>query len=99
MALLPNRHPQKDFFILDIADVAPKDDTASMEHPIFSLATKPEIRHLEYSNGNNVLKIRPSGLGLPTIKDKDILIFCISQLLPKKQEAPSLRAGSSHLFK
>ena len=27
MSLFPDRHPQKDFFILDIADVVPKDDT------------------------------------------------------------------------
>jgi len=84
MALLPDRHPQRDFFILDIADVVPKDDMASMEHPLFSLATKPDMRHLEYSNGDNRLKIVPSGVGLPTIFDKDILIFCISQLMHKK---------------
>lgn len=84
MALLPIRHPQKDFFVLDIADVVPKDDTASMEHPIFSLATKPDHRHLHYQNGENTLSIIPSGNGLPTIFDKDILIFCISQLIHKK---------------
>ena len=84
MALLPIRHPQKDFFILDIADAVPKDDTASMEHPLFSLATKPDMRHLEYRNGDNMLKISPSGHGLPTIFDKDILIFAISQLMAKK---------------
>lgn len=84
MALLRDNHPQKDFFVLDIADVMPKDDMASMEHPLFSLATKPDMRHLEYNSGNSVLKIRPSGIGLPTIKDKDILIFCISQLMHKK---------------
>ena len=86
MALLRDHHPQKDFFVLDIADVMPKDDTASMEHPLFSLATKPDMRHLEYRSGGNVLKIRPSGIGLPTIKDKDILIFCISQLMRRKNE-------------
>jgi len=84
MALLPDRHPQKDFFILDIADVVLKDDMASMEHPLFSLATKPDHRHLEYRGGGKRLKIVPSGVGLPTIFDKDILIFCISQLMQKK---------------
>jgi len=84
MALLPDRHPQQDFFVLDIADVVPKDDTASMAHPIFSLATKPDMRHLFYQNGESTLKIIPSGNGLPTIFDKDILIFCISQLMHKK---------------
>lgn len=57
---------------------------ASMEHPLFSLATKPDMRHLEYRRGDNVLKIRPSGMGLPTIFDKDILIFTISQLMARK---------------
>lgn len=90
MALLPVRHPQKDLFVLDIADVVPKDDTASMEHPIFSLATKPDMRHLEYENGNKKLKIVPSGAGLPTIFDKDILIFCISQLMHKKNRGEKI---------
>ena len=41
MSLLPDRHPNLDFFVLDIADAVPKDDMATMEHPLFSLATKP----------------------------------------------------------
>lgn len=86
MALLPLRHPQKDFFVLDISDVVPKDDTASMEHPLFSLATKPDMRELHYENGENSLLIRPSGIGLPTIFDKDILIFCVSQLMHRKNQ-------------
>lgn len=90
MALLPIRHPQKDFFILDIADAVPKDDTASMEHPLFSLATKPDMRHLEYRNGDSILKITPSGVGLPTIFDKDILIFAISQLIAKKNRGEEI---------
>jgi hypothetical protein len=57
---------------------------ASMEHPLFSLATQPDMRHLVYRSGDNSLEIIPSGLGLPTIKDKDILIFCISQLMDRK---------------
>ena len=90
MALLTDRHPQKDFFILDIADVVPKDDLASMEHPLFSLSTKPDMRHLEYRNGSKRLKIVPSGAGLPTVFDKDILIFCISQLMHRKNQGQSV---------
>ncbi len=90
MSLLRDHHPQKDFFILDIADAVPKDDVASMEHPLFSLATKPDMRNLKYSNGENVLRIRPSGIGLPTIKDKDILIFAISQLMAKKNRGEEI---------
>jgi plasmid replication initiation protein len=86
MSLLPERHPNLDFFVLDIADAVPKDDLASMEHPLFSLATKPDMRHLEYRQENKVLKIRPSPLGLPTIFDKDILIFVISQIMARKNK-------------
>lgn len=91
MALLPDRHPQKDFFILDISDVVPKDDLASMEHPLFSLSTKPDMRHLEYRSGSNRLKIVPSGAGLPTVFDKDILIFCVSQLMHRKNRGEPIR--------
>ncbi|MFV0644705.1 MAG: replication initiator protein A [Sphingomonadaceae bacterium] len=90
MPLLPDRHPQKDFFILDISDVVAKDDTASMEHPLFSLATKPDMRHLVYKSGTNKLEIIPSGRGLPTIFDKDILIFCISQLMHRKNRGEKI---------
>ena len=86
MALLPKRYKQKDFFILDFSDVIPKDDIASMEHPLFSLATKPDMRELHYENRENTLKIEPSGRGLPTIFDKDILLFCISQLMHIKNQ-------------
>ena len=86
MAMFPNRHPQRDFFILDIQDVVPKDDMASMEHPLFSLATKPDMRHLVYQSNESKVEIVPSGVGLPTIFDKDILIFCVSQLMKRKNQ-------------
>ena len=63
---------------------------ASMEHPLFSLATKPDMRHLVYKSGTNKLEIIPSGKGLPTIFDKDILIFCISQLMDMKNRGEKI---------
>ena len=81
-ALLPDRHPNKDFFVCDIFDTLPgfRDDRASMEHPIFSLSTKPDMRELEYEHNGNTLKIIPSGLGLATIHDKDVLLYAASYL-------------------
>jgi plasmid replication initiation protein len=81
MALLKEKHPNRDFFVVDFADVVPKDDTATMEHPLFSLATKPDMRHLRYENGGISLEIVPGTTGLPTIFDKDVLIFCVSVLM------------------
>lgn len=89
--LLPNRHPTPDFFVCDVLDAVPKDDMASMEHPIFSLSTKPDTRLLRYEHNGNKVEIAPSVRGLATIHDKDILIYCISQLIAKinKGEPPS----------
>ena len=81
--LLPDRHPIQDFFICDVTDAIPKDDMGSMEHPIFSLATKPDLSTREYEHKGVKVRIVPSVLGLATIHDKDVLIFCISQLLAK----------------
>ena len=84
--LLPERHPQPDIFICNVLDSIPKDDMGSMEHPMFSLSTKPDrsIRHYEH-NGNTVT-IKPGADGLATIMDKDILIYCISQLVAALNE-------------
>ena len=80
-SLLPNRHPNRDFFILDVSDASPKDDMASMEHPVFSLSVKPDMRELSYEHDGKRLVIVPSGKGLATIMDKDILLYCISKLV------------------
>ena len=79
--LLPDRHPTSDFFVCDVFDWVPKDDLASMEHPIFSLATRPDRRILSYNRGGVELTVTPSVLGRATIHDKDILIYCVSQLM------------------
>ncbi|WP_088636070.1 replication initiator protein A [Phaeobacter sp. 22II1-1F12B] len=80
-ALLPDRHPQKDLFVCDIVDAVPKGDMASMEHPVFSLSTKPDMRPRRYERGENWIEISPSRYGLATVHDRDVLIYCISQCI------------------
>jgi plasmid replication initiation protein len=77
----PDRHGTADFFICDIFDAAPKDDLGSMEHPIFSLSTRPDRRVLSYEHNGTTIDVTPSVKGRATIHDKDILIYCISQLM------------------
>jgi plasmid replication initiation protein len=79
--LAPDRTRQGDFFVCDVFDAIPKDDLATMEHPVFSLATRPDRRILSYSHNGIDIEVIPSVRGLATIHDKDILIFCISQLM------------------
>lgn len=90
MHLLPERHPIRDFFVLDVLDVTPRSDMASMAHPIFSLSTKPETRILKYQHEDSIVEIHPSAKGLATIYDKDLLIYCISKLMHRKNNGEAI---------
>jgi len=79
--LQKDRHPNLDFFIADLTTWNLKDDQASMEHPMFSLAKSPDTSIRRYEHNGNTITIIPSVVGMPTIWDKDILIYCCSQLI------------------
>jgi plasmid replication initiation protein len=79
--LLPNRHPNRDFFIADLVEWAVKDDRHSMEHPMFSLSKNPDHKIRRYEHNGNAVVIAPGAYGLATIWDKDILIYAVSQLV------------------
>ena len=79
--LLPDRQPQADLFVCDVADAVLKDIMQHMEHPFYSLSKKPETRVRRYEHNGNWLEITPSVKGLATIYDKDILIYCISVIM------------------
>jgi len=84
--LLPERHPEGDFFVCDILDAATKSDMASMEHPFFSLSTKPDMKARRYQHGDQFIEVKPSHEGMATIFDRDILIYCISQVIAARNE-------------
>lgn len=90
--LLPDRRAQNDFFVCDIFDAAPKGDMASMEHPIFSIATRPDTNVRRYENGDTFVEVTPSVKGLATVHDRDVLIFCISQIISALNEERSVSA-------
>ncbi|SNB79801.1 Plasmid replication initiator protein [Arboricoccus pini] len=83
LALIPERHPQHDLFICDVADAVLKDVMPQMEHPFYSLSKKPETTIRRYEHNGQWLEVTPSVKGLATIYDKDILIYCISQIMAK----------------
>jgi len=104
MTLLIEKHPQPDFFIGDIFDSTPfKDDMASMAHPIFTLSKKKDMRVLEYKKNNISILIAPNlRHGLPTIFDKDVLLYCGSLLMQEvnagRTPAKTLRISSHDLL-
>ena len=87
----------------DLFDAAPKGDMASMEHPIFSLSTKPDTRIRRYEHNGRFVEITPSMKGLATMHDRDVLIYCISQLMAGLNEgrkpSPIIRFRAHDLLK
>lgn len=81
--LLPDRHPQPDFFICDVADAVLKDLIPTMEHPFYALSKKPVQDIRRYEHGEHWLEVIPSVKGQATIYDKDILIYVVSQIMHK----------------
>ena len=61
--LLPERYPTGDFFVCDFIGANPKDDLASMEHPIFSLSTRPDRKILTYAHNGAEITVTPSVKG------------------------------------
>lgn len=100
--LLPDRHPQHDLFICDVGDAVLKDVMQHMEHPFYALSKKPEVSVKRYVNGDNWLEVTPSIKGLATIYDKDILIYCISQIMAKLRHgeavSPRVRINARELL-
>ncbi|MDE0306646.1 MAG: replication initiator protein A [Albidovulum sp.] len=81
--MLPVRHAPN-LFSLDIGSISLKDIQQQMEFPFFSLAKNPDLEPRRYEDRHgNSLEITPSVKGLPTIYDKDILIYAISQVMER----------------
>src|SRR5580693_3363341 len=100
--LLPLKHVGGDLFICDVADAVLKDIMPQMEHPFYALSKKPETTIRRYEHNGKWLEIVPSVKGLATIYDKDILIYCISQLMAKLKRGetvgPRVRINSRDLL-
>lgn len=74
---------QLDLFVADLLDYTLKDDTSTMEAPLFSLSTKPDLEAWKWisPDGKKWLEVTPSTKGRATIHDKDLLIYLSSQLV------------------
>ena len=88
----PDETKPLDFFLANFANCAIKDDQASMEVPMFSLSTKPDMKSWRWASvdGRKTVVVEPSNKGRATIHDKDILIYCMSQIIA------AINAGKPH---
>jgi len=87
--LLPDRAQQQDFFVADIFDAELKDDMASMEHPLFALKAGDKRPRIYERKGYKV-SVLPGFYGCATIYDKDLWIYCISQLVEAKNRGEKI---------
>lgn len=80
--LIRDRYPERDFFLADMFDCSIKDDGVSMEVPIYTLATKPDLSLWSWvsKDGTRSIRVAPSVLGRATQHDKDVLIYVVSQI-------------------
>ena len=81
--LLPARYTNRDFFLADILGYSLKDDSATMEAPVFSLKTQKDFSVWEWTSKDGLkhIEVSPSvKYGRATQHDKDVLIFVTSQM-------------------
>jgi plasmid replication initiation protein len=89
----PNSPKNNEFYDCDVFDALRdpfKDDLASMEHPFYSLSKVNEHRTLVYEHNDCKIKIEPGKHGLPTILDKDIMVYLTSALMRAKNRGEPL---------
>lgn len=87
LALDGNR--RESYFLADILDAAPKNDIASMEHPLFALRAGDRRARVYERNGSTVT-VKPGVDGCATIHDKDLWIYCISQMVEAKNRGRAI---------
>ena len=79
----PKDDAQIDLFVPLFGDIASRDGIDLMELPFFSLSKKKRFKALRYENEVRGIEVIISGgepHGIATIWDKDIIIWCISQI-------------------
>lgn len=72
---------QGDLFLCVLPSWSIKDDIASMEIPLYSLAKQKDTKIREYRRGNKIVRVIPSSVGAATVFDKDLLLFIGSQIV------------------
>lgn len=66
--------------VIDLDHWHPRCDRHSLEHPFFSLSNKKDVnpRNYQSNDGRVTIRVYPSNFGMPTIKDKDWLIYTVT---------------------
>ena len=90
------------FFVADLVDVPLKADLLSLEHPLFALSPSHRVRSYEH-NGVTVV-VKPGIDGAALMSDRDVWIYCTSQLVEamnrgRADVAPNVRLVAYDLLR
>ena len=82
---IPEEFRQLDFFTGDLVDIASRDKRETMNKPFFALSDKPSFEPMEYTSPEiDIIITGSKPYGIATLKDADILIWIISQMIEKR---------------
>jgi len=76
---------QVDFFLDALVDAPIKEDRALLEFPFFSLAKRPRMEPIVYSDDRVTIEVAPSHKGVATVWDRDVLIY-LTSLINERME-------------
>lgn len=81
---IPEEYKQLDFFSGNLVDIASRDKRETMNKPFFALSPK-QHEPIEYTSPSmNITVSGAKPYGVASIKDKDILIWIISQMVERR---------------
>lgn len=79
--MLEHGEPEQiELFVVDVLDVT-FSDMQSMEFPLYSVSKKPEKRDFIFEHNDTTIEFKASEQGLPTIYDKDLIVYAISHVV------------------
>lgn len=73
--------------LLDVISFSPREQSDLMERPFFSLSKRKRIAPIDYTSPDGKVTVKVTAnpnYGMATIWDSDILTFCVSQLVARR---------------
>ena len=96
--------PDDVLYTVDFDNVRAKDATMQLAHPFYTLSKKVlATREITYEHNGDTIEIEAGKHGLPTIYDKDVVIYVLSQAMRMRRESAvtprRLRIRMLHLLR
>ena len=79
--------PDGVLYLVDFENIRAKDAVAQLEHPFYTLGKRVlDRKTVHYEHNGFFVKIEAGPHGLPTIYDKDVIIYILSQAMRQRKE-------------